>query len=347
MQALILIFLACSVYASDGPPQLKDLNEKAKAVEKKYRVQERELHRIDVKIFRTQEKIDRVKKDIREKQGQAGDLKSDLDCQESVLLRQKEKMQSNWVGLYKGSFLDMVNMYCSHQEYIGYLKSVMEHNYEVLSEYNETLGKIKKARHRVDDVAGILKRDLEKLEDAKQELNLQRKKKAAMLVSLKRESDDYQDRIRQQLNKIEAEKREKELASGSIFRKKGKLPWPVKGSVVRRFGTFEVRGIAQRSQGIDIETKEGAPVRSIYDGTVVYVNWMNRYGNTIIVDHGGGYYSVYGHLQKFVKSIGEKVFANETIALVGQTGDVLQPTLHFELRFHDKPQDPGVWLAAE
>lgn len=347
MQALILICIPALVYASDESPRLKDLSEKAKVVEKKYRAGERELYKIDEKIFRIQEKLDQVKKDIREKQERSNDLKAELNHHQSALSRQKEKLQNNWIGLYKGSFLDMVDMYCSHEEYIGYLKCVIEHNYKVLKEYNEIRGKIEKSRQGIDEVARVLRHDLTELEDTIQEVNSQRLKKAKMLASLKRESDDYQDKIRKLLGRIEAKKRQKELASGSIFKKKGNLPWPVKGNIVRDFGMFQVKGVAQRSLGIDIETKEGAPVKSIFEGTVVYVNWMNRYGNTIIVDHGGGYYSIYGHLQKFVKSIGETVFANETIARVGQSGDVLRPTLHFELRFHDKPQDPDAWLAGE
>lgn len=344
---LILLCIPLVGYASDDPPQLKELSRKAKDIDEKYRLEEKKLFDIDKKIFRIEEKIGEVKKNIEEKQEQSAYLETQLNHYEAAEIRHKEKLRNNWVGLYKGSLFDMVALYCSHEEHTGYLNSIMAHNYGILQEYNTIRAQIEQSRQRFDEVTRALNSDLKDLEDTTQELNKQRKDKAKMLASLKRTSDKYQDRMRQLLDQIEAQKRQKELASGSIYKKKGKLPWPVKGKIVRGFGTFHVRGVAQRSQGIDIETGEGTPVRSIYEGTVVFVNWMNGYGNTIIVDHGGGYYSVYGHLQKIDKTMGDKVSAKETIARVGQSGDVLRPTLHFELRFHDKPQDPHTWLARE
>ncbi len=116
---------------------------------------------------------------------------------------------------------------------------------------------------------------------------------------------------------------------------------------MRGFGPFTLGGVLQKSQGIDIETQEGAPVRCIFAGTVVYINWIEKYGNTVIIDHGDGYYSVYGHLQNTAKSVGQKMAPLEVIARVGQSGSVLKPTLHFEVRFHQKALDPMLWLIQE
>jgi septal ring factor EnvC (AmiA/AmiB activator) len=344
---VLMILIPCMVPASQDTPPLTELTRKAKIVEGKYRAEEKKLYDIDGEIYRIQENITRVKKDVELKQEQANYLEKEIQHYQSALDRHEAKLQDEWIGLYKGSFLDIVDFYCSHAEYIGYLNRVMEHNYEVLKEYRNIRTRAEEARGRLDDVTQELKHDLTELEDTVDELDRERKKKAKMLASLKRESERYQDKMDQLLDQIEKKKRDKELKSANIFKKKGTLPWPVHGKIVRDFGTFRVKGIAQRSQGIDIEAEEGAPVRSIFAGKVVFVDWMNKYGNTIIIDHGGGYYSVYGHLQKFVKSMGENVSAQETIARVGQSGDVLRPTLHFELRFKDKPQDPDVWLARE
>ncbi len=343
---LMLLFIPFAVYADDSP-QLKELSKKAKDVEAKYRVEEKKLFDIDGKIYRIEEKIARVKKDIDAKKEQSAYLETQLLDHESAMSRYKEKLRNNWVDLYKGSLFDMVDLYCSHEEYTGYLNSIIGQKYEVVKEYNVNRARIEQARQRFEEVTGELGRDLKKLEDTTQELNRQRKKKAKLLASLKRTSDRYQDKMRQLLEQIESKKRQEEFARGSIFKKKGKLPWPVKGKIVRSFGPFRLKGVMQRSQGIDIETGEGTAVRSIFEGTVVFVNWMNGYGNTIIVDHGGGYYSVYGHLKKVDKAMGDKVSAKEVIARVGQSGDVLSPMLHFELRFHDKPQDPHTWLGRE
>ncbi len=345
--AVLLISISCLVRAADDPSLLKDLATKAQSVEQQYRREEKKLQDVDEEIFRIQDKIARLKKDIASKQERRKYLEGELDRSEAALDGHQERVRGNWISLYKGSFLDMVDIWYSHEEYTGYLGSILQHNEEILKEYAEMRSGIEQSRQRLDAATVQLKQDLGELEDTGQELQGQRNKKEKMLASLRRESESCQDKMRKLMEKIAARKREKELTSADIFKKRGALPWPVKGEVVRGFGTFEVKGIAQRSQGVDIKAREGDPVRSIYGGTVVFINWMSGYGNTIILDHGGGYYSVYGHIQKAVKTLGDRVSALETIALVGQSGAVLEPTLHFELRFRDKPQDPGVWLARE
>lgn len=342
-----MILFPCLALASDNSPQISKLSEKAKAVERKYRTEEKKLYDMDHEIFRIQDRIAQVRKDIELKKERSAGIEQELDHYQVVLKEQEEKLRNNWIGLYKGSFFDIIDIYFSRLEYTVYLNKILKHNNEVLKEYKDIRAGIQKAGARLDEVALGLKKDLADLEDKVQELNGKRKKKEKMLTSLKRKSEDYQDRMKDLLDRIEKDKRHKELVSASIFKRKGKLPWPVKGKIARKFGTFYVKGVAQRSRGIDIEAKEGIPVKSIYDGKVVFVNWINVYGNTMIIDHGGGYYSVYGHLQKIMASMGDKISARETIAEVGRSGDVIRPMLHFELRFRDKPQDPQGWLIRE
>jgi septal ring factor EnvC (AmiA/AmiB activator) len=119
----------------------------------------------------------------------------------------------------------------------------------------------------------------------------------------------------------------------------------VAGRIVQGFGISREKGYALISHGVDIEADEGAPVKTIHAGKIVFYNWVTNFGNTMIIDHGGSLYSVYGHLQKSLKSLGESVESREDVALVGQSGDVLRPTLHFEIRYNDKPQDPAKWLS--
>ena len=85
-------------------------------------------------------------------------------------------------------------------------------------------------------------------------------------------------------------------------------------------------------------------MKSVHSGKVVYFNWMGGYGNTLILDHGEGYYSIYSHLQEALKAVGDMVMPEEIIGRAGQSGDVLKPTLHFEIRSHGKAQDPHAWL---
>ncbi len=194
-----------------------------------------------------------------------------------------------------------------------------------------------------DRIENLLK-EIQEKEKEKKEKEKRAREKAAR---------EKRERERQKTLKEKAKKEPKEqpekaqkplISEGDFFRNKGMFPWPLKGKIVRRFGSFKVGGILQKSQGIDIETKDGAPVRCIFAGTVVFINWIEKFGNTVIVDHGGGYYSVYGHLQDTTKSVGQKVAPSEIFGRVGQSGTVLKPTLHFEIRLHQKALDPVLWL---
>lgn len=126
---------------------------------------------------------------------------------------------------------------------------------------------------------------------------------------------------------------------------KGKLPWPVQGKIAARFGTSrEVERMNWRGTLIDAE--EGAEVRSIHSGRVVFADWMRGFGLLVIVDHGGGYMSLYGHNQSLYKAVGDRVRAGEVIATVGSSGGQARPGLYFEIRHKGVPDNPAVWCRA-
>ncbi len=123
---------------------------------------------------------------------------------------------------------------------------------------------------------------------------------------------------------------------------KGKLKLPVKGEVTNRFGRKRQDG-GISWKGLFIRAKEGASVKSVASGKVVFAEWMRGFGNLIIVDHGGGYMSLYGNNQTILKNIGEDVSGGDTIAAVGNTGGNKSNGLYYELRKKSIPFDPLKW----
>ena len=127
---------------------------------------------------------------------------------------------------------------------------------------------------------------------------------------------------------------------------RGRLSWPADGRVVGeygpqvnpRFGTKTFRN------GIDIEATEGSNIAAVFPGNVVYTGWFRGYGNLIIVDHGGEYYTVYAHAAEIRVTEGDEVKQGQIIATVGDTGSLQGPRLYFEVRHEGKPQDPAHWL---
>jgi len=125
---------------------------------------------------------------------------------------------------------------------------------------------------------------------------------------------------------------------------RGKLPWPVQqGKVIARFGQPRAGG-SLRWQGMLIGTDRGARVRAPFAGRVAYADWLPGMGLMIVLDHGGGYLSLYGHNEEVFKKVGDPVAAGDVIGAVGDTGGHNQPALYFEVRRGREPVNPENWL---
>ena len=125
---------------------------------------------------------------------------------------------------------------------------------------------------------------------------------------------------------------------------RGKLPWPVQqGKVIARFGQPRAGG-SLRWQGMLIGTDRGARVRAPFEGRVAYADWLPGMGLMIVLDHGGGYLSLYGHNEEVFKKVGDPVAAGDVIGAVGDTGGHNQPALYFEVRRGREPVNPENWL---
>lgn len=121
---------------------------------------------------------------------------------------------------------------------------------------------------------------------------------------------------------------------------KGKLPFPVKGEILKKFGSAREEG---KLDGVIIAANEGTDIHSITDGKVVYADWMRGYGLIIIVDHGKGYISLYAFNQSLYKKVGDIVNAGDVIASVGLSGGHDRASLYFGIRKKGKPVDPMEW----
>jgi len=130
--------------------------------------------------------------------------------------------------------------------------------------------------------------------------------------------------------------------SSAFGRLRGRLEWPVAGRVIASFGQTRASGVTW--DGMVVATEHAAPVRAVAAGQVIYADWLPGLGLLAIVDHGGGYLSLYGYNDQLRKSVGEAVAAGETIAAAGDTGGRPGPQLYFEIRRGGKPVDPRPWF---
>ncbi|MGF1713488.1 peptidoglycan DD-metalloendopeptidase family protein [Photobacterium chitinilyticum] len=127
-----------------------------------------------------------------------------------------------------------------------------------------------------------------------------------------------------------------------LVRHKGKLPWPVKGSILHQYGTVQQGEL--RWKGMVIGKPSGSQVKAVYSGKVVFADWLRGYGLMLVIDHGKGDMSFYGYNQTLLKKVGDVVQANDAIALVGDSGGQERSGLYFEIRRKGNPINPKSWL---
>ena len=171
-----------------------------------------------------------------------------------------------------------------------------------------------------------------------------RKEKVLSLAALAEMKDSEKALAAKVASLIKA--RKAQAAKNRFEQYKGLLKYPVDGKIVKRFGRHKDprMNITTFENGIDIRTQRGEPVYAVTSGEVLFADWLQGYGNLVIVNHGGNWYSLYAHTDEMFKKRGDRVDAREVIATVGDSNLSGQPDLHFEIRHHGKPLNPGPWF---
>ncbi len=124
---------------------------------------------------------------------------------------------------------------------------------------------------------------------------------------------------------------------------KGKLGWPVAGRLVNDFGKLRA-GDTIRWNGVVVAAERGSPVRAVARGRVSYADWLPGLGLLVILDHGGGYLSLYAHNDTINRNVGDWVRPGDVISTVGDSGGRAQTALYFEIRKGTRPENPHRWF---
>jgi septal ring factor EnvC (AmiA/AmiB activator) len=131
---------------------------------------------------------------------------------------------------------------------------------------------------------------------------------------------------------------------GAFAALRGQLRLPVKGTIAGRFGSPRAEGGASW-KGIFIRAAEGAEVKAVAGGAVVFSDWLRGFGNLLIIDHGDDFLSVYGNNESLLATVGASVKGGESVATVGNSGGNPDSGLYFELRHRGQPFDPLKWAS--
>jgi septal ring factor EnvC (AmiA/AmiB activator) len=212
---------------------------------------------------------------------------------------------------------------------------------------------------RLDEEGDQVRAELATLEQAQSEevaaIGRLRDERRALLATLDAgiaDANSEIERLRSEERRLaELVKQLAELLAGfpvsseeSFARLKGRLTWPVQGKVAGDYGKPRGGG-PMRWNGVLLEAAQGTAVRTVYHGRVAFADWLPGLGLLIIVDHGDGYMSLYGHNEALLKESGDWVEPGEAIAQVGDTGGQARPSLYFEIRQNGEPVNPHQWIA--
>jgi septal ring factor EnvC (AmiA/AmiB activator) len=234
--------------------------------------------------------------------------------------------------------------------YYGYLGRLRA---EQISKINDNIANIDALTVKIDEEDDRLA-ELEGRQKARVgELDAARRQRGRVLATLEKESRNRTatlQRLQQQQQQLDRLLKELSRVTESapfdpndpFARLRGKLSWPVAGHLVTSFNDTVVGSF--RSNGIEIDADRGTNVTAVHEGRVIYSDWHPGRGLLIILDHGNGYLSLYGHNEQLFKTAGTRVQAGDTIATAGDSGGRKRPGLYFEIRKAGKPVDPRGWF---
>jgi murein DD-endopeptidase MepM/ murein hydrolase activator NlpD len=178
---------------------------------------------------------------------------------------------------------------------------------------------------------------------SKGKLEETRSKKTASLASLsaeERAEAEEMDALVEVSAELTAKIRAAQARSTDRTPSAAGLIWAVNAPITSPFGWRWGR----MHEGIDLGAAYGSPIAAAAAGTVIYAGWLGGYGNLVVIDHGGGLATAYGHQSRIAVGVGQQVSQGETIGYVGSTGHSTGPHLHFEVRVDGQPVDPLGYL---
>jgi septal ring factor EnvC (AmiA/AmiB activator) len=295
--------------------------------------------------------------------------------------RKKQEIEHRLASLYKAGELGAVRMFFSAESFpqmaenIRYMRSILDNDKRIFAEYDQKIAELHKLKLDLEHDAARKSRIKEGIAVKKLEIEQEKSKKAAYLVKVRQDRSSYEKslkelqanaaRLQTMMERLDALSRRK-LSSrhekpGSRLKplaelppvpdrgfatQKGRMSLPVRGEIIETYGKHKHPDFNSYtfSKGLSISAGAGSDIKSIYDGSVIFADYFKGYGNMIIIDHGGGYFSLYAHASQILKKVGADVARNESVATVGDTDSSRGPLLYFEIRHQGKPVDPAGWV---
>ena len=358
--------------------KIKQLEDKADQLKQKIKTRESQLQAYtdkEVAVLTTLNdidySIDRVRRKVAANRRELNTLEKKMAIATATRQQLTREIEANeayatqrLVALYKLSWFDKMQFLASAESFFEFmqrkrnLERIWKHDEAIrnrlvtdksqlnalLTELDSQHTQKSKLQATIDGEMRILASKRRQRTQILKDIRAKRALESAALDSLKKAAEELNDKI-SVLNDTASEPTV-DVSMAPFSDLKGLLKMPVKGKIVTLYGRHydSQFDITHFRSGIDIQAKRGAKIQAVYAGRVIFASWFKGYGNMMIIDHGENYYTVYAHLEDVYRKTGDFVNTGDDIATVGDSGSIVGPILHFEVRHHGKPINPLQWI---
>lgn len=322
---------------------------------------ESELKESETEIGKLRNETRQIEQQIRDGETRLDDLTEQAERLHAALEAQQSQIARQVRAAYMAGSQDYLKVMLNQDDparvarMMQYYRYVNAARLEEIEQYQQTIEQIHQASTAIVAEQSLLQHNREQLAERRRSLESERVRRGELLASLDKRSRTEGQRLKQR----EAERAELSKLIESLdqavtsiptpagnqpfTQAKGKLPLPTQGSIKARFGSQRGDDSRLKWDGLLIAAAEGAPVHAVHGGRVVFAEWLRGAGLLMILDHGNGYLSLYGHNQSLLQEVGTWVKPGETIATVGSSGGLGSPALYFSIRHQGRALDPLAW----
>ena len=353
--------------------EIKKLRSKVKTAESRERTTVNRITSIDKEITLTGKLINSLKDEEEKTRTKILQLKNDILKNENELEAVRSRYEKRVMNSYlKGSLTELEKVFSSttwrqamYRTY--YLKIISDIEKKMAKRIEKLLVDISRQKVELEVVLRNnvnLKRDKEGQISSYRTMRIDREKELNRLRSDKKALSTYINekeagikqleniikRVLEDKARFERELRirqqQEALRTKSFASLKSQLPWPAEGRIITKFGTQWNPKLKTTTEnpGIDIKGKPGSPIRTVLGGVVTTITYIRGYGTTIIIDHGGGFYTVYSHVANIQTNVDSQVRNGDVIAYMGDSGSINGSKLHFEIWGKGQKLNPEEWL---
>lgn len=368
--ALLLVFAATVAVAAEdldkSRQQLADIEQRLEKtladIAKKKTVENdvlEDLGQVDRQLATLRRRVEREKNRLSELNQTVSTEKKELDKRKKGVKRLQAQVQKRLVALYKSEETGVLKtLFSAHDisrllEDYDFLGRVVQHDRQLLDSFRDQVERQQAALKRMTDARKkqqTVTRRLKREEDAlRRTVRLKKRYLAAVRKdqnALKRVATDLRaraERLNDLVQQLEAGDQKTTAAVSRFALQKGLLPWPVDGKIKTSFGTYKHAqlGTLLENHGIEILARPSTAVKAVWDGRIAFAKSFKGYGNLIIIDHGGGYYTLYAQVQRLQKKTDDNVEKGDLIAYSGFDN---ADHVYFEVRKGRTPSNPLLWI---